>query len=140
MATLPHSLDIVGLTRMLSVASQLTLDSGAASPSRHLSEASAFGDRSAGRALQQRHRAVATGDQFQGNDQRSVRSKAQVERSASLRPASGDGGAARQETALTQEGVEVGRGSLGERTVDFSTYGWFPPRLPSDDAEDGDSE
>ncbi|KAK3703172.1 Alkyltransferase-like protein 1 [Vermiconidia calcicola] len=48
----------------------------------------------------------------------------------------GVGGAARQEAALAQEGVEVGRGSLGERTVDFSTYGWFPERLPSDESED----
>jgi methylated-DNA-protein-cysteine methyltransferase related protein len=53
----------------------------------------------------------------------------------------GVGGAARQETALIAEGVEVGRGSLGERTVDFSTYGWFPERLPSEeDEEDAEEE
>ncbi|QIW95278.1 hypothetical protein AMS68_000796 [Peltaster fructicola] len=43
----------------------------------------------------------------------------------------GVNGAARQEAALTQEGVEVGRGNLGERTVDFAVYGWFPDDLPS---------
>jgi len=50
----------------------------------------------------------------------------------------GVGGAAGQEAALAQEGVQVGRGSLGERTVDFATYGWFPSRLPSDEAEEDD--
>ncbi|KXL51168.1 hypothetical protein M433DRAFT_60781 [Acidomyces richmondensis BFW] len=44
----------------------------------------------------------------------------------------GVGGAAKQEAALIQEGVEVTRGSLGERIIDFTVYGWFPPRLPSD--------
>ncbi|KAI5360764.1 Putative methylated-DNA-[protein]-cysteine S-methyltransferase, DNA binding protein [Septoria linicola] len=44
----------------------------------------------------------------------------------------GANGAATQETALLAEGVEVGRGSLGERTVDFSTFGWFPNVLPSE--------
>lgn len=48
----------------------------------------------------------------------------------------GANGAARQETALVLEGVEVGRGDLGERTVDFSTYGWFPNSLPSNESED----
>ena len=48
----------------------------------------------------------------------------------------GDGGAARQEAALAQEGVEVGRGNLGERTVDFAVYGWFPSHLPSEEAEE----
>ncbi|CAK4030553.1 MGMT family [Lecanosticta acicola] len=45
-------------------------------------------------------------------------------------------GAARQETALIAEGVEVSRGDLGERTVDFSQYGWFPDRLPSEENEE----
>lgn len=53
---------------------------------------------------------------------------------------SGVNGAARQEAALTAEGVAVGRGSLGERTVDFSEYGWFPDRLPSEEAESEDEE
>jgi hypothetical protein len=41
--------------------------------------------------------------------------------------------------------VQVDRGSLGERTVDFRVYGWFPDELPSREAEaeareaDGDS-
>jgi methylated-DNA-protein-cysteine methyltransferase related protein len=48
------------------------------------------------------------------------------------------GGVAKQEEVLVQEGVEVGRGSLGERTVDFATYGWFPRQLPSDEAGDGE--
>jgi methylated-DNA-protein-cysteine methyltransferase-like protein len=48
----------------------------------------------------------------------------------------GPNGAARQEAALKQEGVEVGRGHLGERTVDFAEYGWFPDRLPSEESED----
>jgi hypothetical protein len=52
----------------------------------------------------------------------------------------GVGGAARQETALLAEGVEVGRGALGERTVDFSIYGWFPDRLPSDEEEDDEED
>ena len=42
---------------------------------------------------------------------------------------------------LLQEGVQVERGSLGERTVDFGIYGWFPNELPSRQAEmDGQSE
>lgn len=45
-------------------------------------------------------------------------------------------GAAGQEAALTQEGVQVGRGTLGERTVDLNVYGWFPDELPSEEAED----
>ena len=48
----------------------------------------------------------------------------------------GAGGAARQEVALTAEGVEVGRGNLGERTVDFAIYGWFPNHLPSEDTDE----
>jgi len=60
---------------------------------------------------------------------------------ADARDCRGAGGAARQETALEAEGVEVGRGALGERTVDFGTYGWFPDRLPSDsDDEDEDED
>nr|POE78681.1 alkyltransferase-like protein 1 [Quercus suber] len=54
----------------------------------------------------------------------------------------GVGGAARQEAVLALEGVEVGRSGLGERTVDFAKFGWFPGRLPSEaaDDEDGDAE
>lgn len=53
----------------------------------------------------------------------------------------GANGAARHENALIQEGVQVDHGSLGERTVDFRVYGWFPDRLPSQEAEsDGEEE
>jgi hypothetical protein len=55
----------------------------------------------------------------------------------------GVNGAANHETVLAQEGVQVDRGSLGERTVDFRVYGWFPNELPSREAEamaEGDSE
>lgn len=47
----------------------------------------------------------------------------------------GTNGAAHHETALVQEGVQVERGNLGERTVDFKVYGWFPNELPSQEAE-----
>lgn len=47
----------------------------------------------------------------------------------------GVNGAANHETVLAQEGVQVDRGSLGERTVDFRVYGWFPNELPSRVAE-----
>jgi methylated-DNA-protein-cysteine methyltransferase-like protein len=47
----------------------------------------------------------------------------------------GVNGAANHETALAQEGVQVDRGSLGERSVDFRVYGWFPDELPSREAE-----
>jgi len=47
----------------------------------------------------------------------------------------GVNGAANHETALAQEGVQVNRGSLGERTVDLRVYGWFPDELPSREAE-----
>lgn len=50
----------------------------------------------------------------------------------------GVNGAANHETALAQEGVQVDRGSLGERTVDFRVYGWFPNELPSREAEAGE--
>lgn len=40
---------------------------------------------------------------------------------------------------LAQEGVEIHRGSLGERTVDIRLYGWFPNQLPSHEG-DGDDD
>ncbi|KAF2167113.1 hypothetical protein M409DRAFT_66177 [Zasmidium cellare ATCC 36951] len=49
-------------------------------------------------------------------------------------------GAANQERVLSAEGVEVGRGDLGERTVDFSSYGWFPNVLPSEEEEESREE
>ncbi|KAK8039306.1 hypothetical protein PG993_007717 [Apiospora rasikravindrae] len=47
-------------------------------------------------------------------------------------------GARNQAAALEAEGVEVSTGSLGELSVDFSQYGWFPRSLPSEADEDGD--
>lgn len=52
----------------------------------------------------------------------------------------GTNGAAHHETALVQEGVQVDRGNLGERTVDFKVYGWFPNELPSREAEDAEAD
>ncbi|KAG9778181.1 DNA binding methylated-DNA--cysteine S-methyltransferase, partial [Aureobasidium melanogenum] len=53
----------------------------------------------------------------------------------------GVNGARQQATAIEAEGVQVTRGSLGEYLIDFSIYGWFPDRLPSDLSEDdGDNE
>jgi methylated-DNA-protein-cysteine methyltransferase-like protein len=52
----------------------------------------------------------------------------------------GVNGARQQAIALEAEGVQVTRGSLGEYTIDFTTYGWFPDRLPSDLSEDDDEE
>ena len=48
----------------------------------------------------------------------------------------GPGGAARQEAVLLQEGVQVGHGPLGERTVDLANYGWFPNHLPGEESDD----
>ncbi|RMY34071.1 hypothetical protein D0865_14286 [Hortaea werneckii] len=44
-------------------------------------------------------------------------------------------GAARQEVALQQEGVQIEHSNMGERSVDLGTYGWFPNHLPSEDSE-----
>ena len=57
----------------------------------------------------------------------------------SVRPR-GVNGAANQEAALTNEGVDVVRGSLGERSVDFLEFGWFPARLPSEEADDEEDD
>ena len=48
----------------------------------------------------------------------------------------GPGGASRQAAALRGEGVVVATGHLGELTIDFGTYGWFPSRLPSEDTDE----
>lgn len=55
-------------------------------------------------------------------------------------PSRGANGAALQEAALTQEGVAVERSSLGERTVDFAAFGWFPATLPSEADDDEEDE
>ncbi len=52
----------------------------------------------------------------------------------------GPSGATRQAVALRREGVQVGRGSLGELTIDFGVYGWFPSTLPSEEAEESESD
>ncbi|KAG9236221.1 6-O-methylguanine DNA methyltransferase [Amylocarpus encephaloides] len=43
-------------------------------------------------------------------------------------------GATNQAQVLRSEGVAVNTGSLGELTVDFVEYGWFPKQLPSEEA------
>ena len=53
---------------------------------------------------------------------------------------SGEGGASRQAESLRGEGVEVERSALGEFSIDFSTYGWFPDQLPSEEEEDDADE
>ena len=52
----------------------------------------------------------------------------------------GPGGALNQAAALRREGVTVGTGHLGELTVDFSSYGWFPDHLPSAESDSTDEE
>ncbi|KAI1633811.1 DNA binding methylated-DNA--cysteine S-methyltransferase [Biscogniauxia mediterranea] len=54
-----------------------------------------------------------------------------------ISPRSQPSGAQSQADALQAEGVAVTRGSLGELLVDLDQYGWFPPRLPSEEAEGG---
>ncbi|KAK6074525.1 6-O-methylguanine DNA methyltransferase [Seiridium cupressi] len=52
-------------------------------------------------------------------------------------------GARNQAAALQAEGVVVSTGSLGELTVNFADFGWFPRSLPSeeeDELDDDDSE
>ncbi|KAF2204995.1 DNA binding methylated-DNA--cysteine S-methyltransferase [Delitschia confertaspora ATCC 74209] len=44
----------------------------------------------------------------------------------------GPGGASRQAAALRTEGVQVSQDAMGEFTLDFSVYGWFPDVLPSE--------
>ncbi|KAJ5537626.1 hypothetical protein N7504_005232 [Penicillium tannophilum] len=48
----------------------------------------------------------------------------------------GPGSAERQAEALRQEGVEVTYDSMNEMYVDFSSYGWFPKQLPSEENDD----
>lgn len=48
-------------------------------------------------------------------------------------------GSQNQAAALRAEGVNVTESAMGELSVDFATYGWFPRSLPSEDA-DGDDE
>ncbi|KAK1544596.1 6-O-methylguanine DNA methyltransferase [Colletotrichum paranaense] len=50
-----------------------------------------------------------------------------------ISPRSQPSGARNQAEALQAEDVEVSRTALGEFTVDFSSYGWFPDVLPSEE-------
>lgn len=47
-------------------------------------------------------------------------------------------GTQNQADALEAENVEVARSALGELSVDFSVYGWFPDVLPSEEEEEAE--
>lgn len=50
-------------------------------------------------------------------------------------------GTQNQAEALRAEDVQVERSAMGELSVDFSVYGWFPEILPSEQEEaDGDGD
>lgn len=46
------------------------------------------------------------------------------------------GGSRSQAQALEAEGVQVETNALGEHSVDFSRYGWFPEVLPSEENDE----
>ncbi|KAJ5931065.1 hypothetical protein N7466_006558 [Penicillium verhagenii] len=50
----------------------------------------------------------------------------------------GPGSAERQAEALREEGVAVTSDSMNELHVDFSSYGWFPKQLPSEENEENE--
>ncbi|KAB5583500.1 6-O-methylguanine DNA methyltransferase [Coniochaeta sp. 2T2.1] len=52
-----------------------------------------------------------------------------------ISPRSQPSGSQNQAAALEAEGVTVGRSAMGELTVDFGEFGWFPRILPSEEAE-----
>ncbi|RYP93170.1 hypothetical protein DL770_000744 [Monosporascus sp. CRB-9-2] len=52
-----------------------------------------------------------------------------------ISPRSQPSGARNQAAALEAEGVEVTTGALGELSVDFAEFGWFPEILPSEEGE-----
>lgn len=52
-----------------------------------------------------------------------------------ISPRSQPAGSQNQAAALEAEGVAVSRTALGELTVDFKDFGWFPRILPSEAAE-----
>ncbi|CAM1510617.1 Fc.00g009520.m01.CDS01 [Cosmosporella sp. VM-42] len=56
-----------------------------------------------------------------------------------ISPRSQPSGTQNQAAALRAEGVEVQTNALGEMSVDFSEYGWFPKSLPSGGDEDEES-
>ncbi|KAH6656607.1 MGMT family protein [Truncatella angustata] len=57
-----------------------------------------------------------------------------------ISPRSQPSGARTQAAALQAEGVVVSTGSLGELTVDFAEYGWFPRSLPSEEDDEIDDD
>ncbi|KAM5343214.1 hypothetical protein ACJ41O_014180 [Fusarium nematophilum] len=57
-----------------------------------------------------------------------------------ISPRSQPEGSRTQAAALRAEGVQVTENAMGELSVDFSSYGWFPDTLPSEEIQDGDSQ
>ncbi|KAI0972832.1 6-O-methylguanine DNA methyltransferase [Xylaria arbuscula] len=55
-----------------------------------------------------------------------------------ISPRSQPSGTRNQAAALRAEGVAVSEDALGEMSVDFSEYGWFPEILPSEEAGEQD--
>lgn len=53
-----------------------------------------------------------------------------------ISPRSQPSGARNQAAVLQAEGVTVSTDALGELSVDFSEYGWFPNSLPSEEADE----
>ncbi|KAH7153430.1 6-O-methylguanine DNA methyltransferase [Dactylonectria macrodidyma] len=49
-----------------------------------------------------------------------------------ISPRSQPEGSRNQAAALRAEGVEVAVSAMGELSVDFAEYGWFPDELPSE--------
>ncbi|KAI1018514.1 hypothetical protein LB503_005647 [Fusarium chuoi] len=64
--------------------------------------------------------------------QRVINSKGQIS------PRSQPGGSRSQADALQAEGVQVETNAMGEHSVDFSQYGWFPELLPSEEDDQGE--
>ncbi|KAF5611869.1 MGMT family [Fusarium subglutinans] len=64
--------------------------------------------------------------------QRVINSKGQIS------PRSQPGGSRSQADALQAEGVQVETNAMGEHSVDFSQYGWFPDLLPSEENDQGE--
>ncbi|KAI1753676.1 MGMT family protein [Xylaria castorea] len=53
-----------------------------------------------------------------------------------ISPRSQPSGARNQAAALQAEGVTVSTDALGELSVNFAEYGWFPDSLPSEEADE----
>ncbi|PCD44773.1 hypothetical protein AU210_000228 [Fusarium oxysporum f. sp. radicis-cucumerinum] len=64
--------------------------------------------------------------------QRVINSKGQIS------PRSQPGGSRSQADALQAEAVQVETNAMGEHSVDFSKYGWFPELLPSEENNQGE--